>query len=77
MGTKLGSVDFDGKGNKGDLGAEAIEIRGSRREQDLEKNELKRLPVLEFLDHTDIVASYRDRDWDDTFVQLDGDLFFC
>jgi hypothetical protein len=41
MGTKLGSVDFDGKGNKGDLGAETIEIRGSHREQDLEKNELK------------------------------------
>jgi hypothetical protein len=40
MGTKLGSVDFDGKGNKGDLGSGAIEIRGSRRRQDLEKNEL-------------------------------------
>jgi hypothetical protein len=41
MGTKLGSVDFDGKGNKGDLGSGAIEISGSRRRQDLEKNELE------------------------------------
>jgi hypothetical protein len=41
MGTKLGSVDFDGKGNKGDLGSGAIEKRGSCRRQDLKKIELE------------------------------------
>jgi hypothetical protein len=41
MGTKLGSVDFDGKGNKGDLGSGVIERYGSGRRQDLKKIELE------------------------------------